>query len=242
MKQVFHPAAERGHANHGWLNSYHSFSFARWYDPEKLHFGALRVLNDDSVRGGAGFGTHPHDNMEIVSIPLSGTLQHRDSTGTDGLIKTGDVQIMSAGSGIQHSEYNASKTEQVDFLQVWVYPKIADIRPRYEQKNFAAAGRQQAWQIVVSPGKDSTGVFINQDAVFSLADLKAGTALNYDLHFSGNGVYFFLLEGALEINGQALGRRDALGVWDTSTVQVNATANSRVLAIEVPMLSTESLN
>ncbi|GAO41732.1 pirin family protein [Flavihumibacter petaseus] len=242
MKSIFHPAGERGHANFGWLDSHHSFSFGRWYDPGKIHFGALRVLNDDTVRAGAGFGTHPHDNMEIVSIPLSGFLKHRDSTGTDGLIQTGDVQIMSAGSGIEHSEYNGSKTDAVEFLQIWVYPKLADIKPRYAQKSFDEAGRKQQWQVVVSPDADSTGVSINQDAVFSLAALEAGTSLKYQKHFENNGVYFFLLEGTVNINGQELQRRDGFGVWNTDDITVTAGTAAKVLAIEVPMLTEADLN
>ncbi|ULQ51140.1 pirin family protein [Flavihumibacter fluvii] len=235
MKTIFHPAGERGKVDFGWLNSHHSFSFGHWYHPDKVHFGALRVLNDDQVRGGAGFGTHPHDNMEIVSIPLSGALAHKDSTGTDGIINTGDVQIMSAGSGIQHSEYNASKTEAVNFLQVWVYPKLQNITPRYEQKTFDATRRNNQWQIVVSPDEKDGGVWINQDSLFALAQLDGGKSIDYSPRFAGNGVFFFLLEGSAEIGGQHLGQRDAIGVWDAASIAVSATENTRILAIEVPM-------
>lgn len=236
MKKTFHPSAGRGHVNHGWLNSHHSFSFGRWYDEDKLHFGALRVLNDDSVRGGAGFGTHPHDNMEIVSIPLKGALQHKDSTGTNGIIQTGDVQIMSAGSGIAHSEYNASPTEQVDFLQIWVFPKTANIKPRYEQKAFAEEDRVNRWQTVVNPEGRGEGVATNQDAWFSRTHLTAGTTIAYPLHQPGNGVYFFVINGQGSVEDQALDSRDAVGIAETSTIAVKAVSDMEILAIEVPMI------
>ena len=204
MKTIFYPASERGHADFGWLNSYHSFSFGHWYDPKKIHFGALRVLNDDIVKGGAGFGTHPHDNMEIVSIPLNGSLTHKDSTGTDGIIETGDVQIMSAGSGIQHSEYNASKTDAVNFLQVWVFPKEKNIKPRYDQKTFSVDGRKNNWQVVVSPDDKEGGVWINQDARFVLADIEAGKAISFEPKFNGNGVYIFVIEGEITVQDAIL--------------------------------------
>ena len=235
MKSIFHPATERGHVNFGWLNSHHSFSFGHWYDPNKTHFGALRVLNDDIVQGAQGFGAHPHDNMEIVSIPLSGALAHKDSTGTDGIINTGDVQIMSAGSGIRHSEYNASKSDPVNFLQIWVFPKEENIQPRYEQKTFDEKDRRNKWQVVVSPAKEEGGVWINQDARFSLAELEPGTSLPYTSKFNGNGVYFFLLEGEAEVGGRPLNKRDAVGIWETNTVDINSKSKAKVLAIEVPM-------
>ncbi len=236
MKTIFHPAQERGHADFGWLNSHHSFSFGQWYNPEKVHFGALRVLNDDIVQGAQGFGAHPHDNMEIVSIPLSGALAHKDSTGTDGIIKTGDVQIMSAGSGIRHSEYNASKSDPVNFLQIWVFPKEENIKPRYEQKTFDGSQHQNDWQVVVSPDKEEGGVWINQDARFSFADLKPGATLTYTPKFKDNGVYFFVIEGEVEAGGQSLGKRDAVGIWEVPSVDVKSKNSARVLAIEVPML------
>lgn len=236
MKSIIHPAKDRGQVNFGWLNSHHSFSFGHWYNPEKVHFGALRVLNDDIVLGGQGFGTHPHDNMEIVSIPLSGALAHKDSTGTDGIIKTGDVQIMSAGSGIRHSEYNASKSETVNFLQIWVFPKQENIQPSYEQKTFDAAARRNQWQVVVSPDTTEGGVWINQDARFLLADLEPGTTLTYEPKFEGNGVYFFLIEGDADIAGNNLNKRDAIGIWETGSVNITSKNKASVLAIEVPML------
>jgi len=235
MKSIFYPAAERGHANFGWLDSYHSFSFGQWHNPQKMHFGALRVLNDDQVKGGAGFGTHPHENMEIVSIPLSGALAHKDSTGTSEVINTGDVQIMSAGSGISHSEFNASKTDPVNFLQVWVFPKQHDIKPRYDQKTFDAVQRINQWQVVVSPDEKDSAVWINQDAKFSLATIEPGKELNYKNAFAGNGVYFFLLEGKATVADKELNRRDAIGVSETDSVGIKAIDAVSVLAIEVPM-------
>jgi quercetin 2,3-dioxygenase len=237
MKTVYHAAGDRGKVDFGWLKSHHSFSFGHWYNPEKTNFGALRVLNDDQVRGAAGFGTHPHDNMEIVSIPLSGAIAHKDSTGTDGLINTGDVQIMSAGSGIQHSEYNASKTEAVNFLQIWVIPKKENIEPRYEQKTFSEAERKNNWQVVVSADPKDEAIWINQDSIFSLLQLDAGRSISYTPRFEGNGVYFFLLEGEVSIANQILTKRDALGVWEADAIALKATAQAQVLAIEVPMLT-----
>jgi quercetin 2,3-dioxygenase len=236
MKIIYHPANSRGNANIGWLQSRHSFSFGSWYSADRVHFGALRVLNDDTVLGGQGFGKHPHDNMEIVSIPLSGALAHSDSAGNSGIIKSGDVQIMSAGSGIAHSEFNASKTDSVHFLQIWVFPKLDNIKPRYDQKYFDPAIRQDAWQVVVSPAESDGGLWINQDAFFSLAKISANSELTYKLHKEGNGVYLFLLEGQLNVQDQILNRRDAAGISDANEFSVTAHTDSEVLAIEVPML------
>jgi len=234
MKTTHYPASERGHVNFGWLDRQQSFSFGNWYDPGKIHFGALRVLNDDVVKGGGGFPTHPHDNMEIVSIPLQGLLAHRDSTGTDGLIKAGDVQIMSAGSGIRHSEFNGSKTEPVNFLQVWVFPKLQNIKPRHDQKTFDPKSRKNQWQIVVSPNPEDGGVWINQDARFALTDLELNQDIVYKPAFSGNGAYVFVLEGAIDIAGNKLGKRDALGVTESADIMIHADQSSRILVIEVP--------
>ena len=236
MQTKVQRSSERGHANFGWLDSHHSFSFGHWYDPEKVHFGALRVLNDDVVKGGEGFGTHPHDNMEIISIPLRGALAHKDSTGTDGIIKTGDVQIMSAGTGIRHSEFNASKSEDVNFLQVWVLPKEKNIKPRYEQKTFKASGRKDKWQIVVSPDEKDGGVWINQDAVFSLYHAEQDTSVTYKNRFAGNGVYLFIIEGELEVGGNILHIRDALEISGTDGFELSIRPGTNLLAIEVPML------
>lgn len=235
MKTVFHRADTRGHANHGWLDSYHTFSFAGYYEPSRVHFGLLRVLNDDLVKGGMGFGQHPHDNMEIVSIPLRGALEHRDNTGGHAIIRAGEVQIMSAGSGIAHSEKNASQTEDVSFLQIWVFPKERDIAPRYEQKFFSKDGRVNKLQTVVAPERSSGGLWINQDAWFSLADLTPAAAVDYNLHTKGNGVYVFVISGSVTAARQALSRRDGLGVYETDKITLQADNASEVLLMEVPM-------
>lgn len=234
MKTVVHTADSRGSANHGWLKSRHTFSFAGYYDPERVHFGALRVLNDDEVAAGQGFGTHPHDNMEIVSIPLYGDLEHKDSTGRHKIIKQGDVQIMSAGTGIQHSEYNHNADQEVHFLQIWVFPKERGIEPRYEQKSYSAEDRMNKWQTVVSP-EGGEALWINQDAYFSLANLDAGEKLEYKVNKAGNGVYLFVLNGELTAAGEKLDTRDAVGVSETDSFELKAGSYAEVLAIEVPM-------
>jgi redox-sensitive bicupin YhaK (pirin superfamily) len=234
MKTIVHKADSRGSADHGWLKSRHTFSFAGYYNPERMHFGTLRVLNDDQVAGGMGFGTHPHENMEIVSIPLQGDLEHKDSTGRHKIIKQGDVQIMSAGTGIQHSEYNHSKDEEVHFLQIWVFPKEKDIEPRYEQKTYEPENRMNKFQTVVSP-EGGDALWINQDAYFSMANLDAGTRLNYEVNKPGNGVYLFVLNGDLEAADQSISTRDAVGVSETESFELKAKSYAEVLAIEVPM-------
>ena len=234
MKSILHKASERGHANHGWLDSYHSFSFAHYYDPSKIHFGALRVLNDDTVKAGYGFPKHPHDNMEIVSIPLFGDLEHKDSTGRHEIIRQNDVQIMSAGSGIAHSEMNANKDKEVKFLQVWVFPKQINIQPRYEQKTFDPKNRQNQILTVVAPNDDKA-VWINQDAWFSLGKFEKDFETTYRVKKSDNGVYVFVLEGEVNINGQTLKKRDALGIWETDKISVKANSDAEVLFIDVPM-------
>lgn len=235
MKKVIHKANTRGYANHGWLKSYHTFSFAGYHNPERVHFGMLRVLNDDFVDAGMGFGKHPHDNMEIISIPLSGALHHQDSTGRDKIIKTGDVQIMSAGTGIYHSELNASQQEPVAFLQLWIFPKVNSIEPRYDQKEFNVADRTNQFQVVVSPTQENDSLFINQDAWLSLLELEEGKEAMYTIHKEGNGVYCFVIEGQLEIADENTERRDAIGIWDTAEFSLKASQKSSVLFIEVPM-------
>jgi quercetin 2,3-dioxygenase len=235
MNSVLHRAETRGHANHGWLDTHHTFSFAHYYDPERVHFGALRVLNDDVVDGGMGFGKHPHDNMEIISIPLSGDLEHKDSMGNVAVIRQNDVQIMSAGTGIFHSEYNKNRDKKVNFLQIWVFPKVKNIQPRYDQVTFAPEDRVNKLQQIVSPVKDSDGVWINQDAWFHLGNLKQGFATDYAIKQKGNGVYAFLIEGSVTISGQKLNRRDGFGVWDADKISIVADRDSEVLLMEVPM-------
>ncbi len=234
MKKVIHKASTRGFADHGWLKSYHTFSFAGYYDPERVHFGLLRVFNDDLVEGGRGFGKHPHDNMEIVSIPLSGALHHQDSTGRDKVINTNDVQIMSGGKGISHSEFNASPTDPVNFLQIWVFPKEKNIDPRYEQKTFAPEGRKNKFQVVVSP-EDKEAVWINQDAYFSLGNFDKGTTAEYKIRKNGNGVYAFILNGSATVNGEALEKRDAVGISETDLLTIEASSDVEILLVEVPM-------
>lgn len=239
MKTVLHKADSRGHANHGWLNSYHTFSFGHYYNPDRVHFGVLRVLNDDSVQGGMGFSKHPHDNMEIVSIPLYGDLHHKDTTGRDEIIRQHDVQIMSAGSGIAHSETNANHDKEVKFLQVWVFPKERDIEPRYQQKSFKPEDRLNQVLTVVAPDDDNA-VWINQDAWFSLAKLEAGIEKKYEIKRKENGVYVFVISGDVTINGQQLNTRDGLGITETSILDIKADSAAEILLIDVPMTVKEA--
>lgn len=235
MKTTIHKADSRGFADHGWLKARHSFSFANYYNPEKIRFGLLRVLNDDIVEAGMGFGTHPHDNMEIITIPLRGEVAHKDSTGTHGVIRPGDVQIMSAGSGLTHSEYNNSDKNDLNLLQIWVFPKEKNINPRYDQKTFNPADRINKIVTIVSPEKNEHTLWINQNAFFSLSDLKKDNSVNYKVNFSGNGVYVFIIEGEANISGNILGRRDAMGIEDAESVDISAIEDSKILIIEVPM-------
>lgn len=232
---VFHPADSRGQADHGWLNSYHTFSFGHWYDPERIHFGALRVLNDDTVEAGMGFGTHPHDNMEIISIPLEGDLEHKDSMGNVAVIKHGDVQVMSAGTGIFHSEYNKNKDRRVKFLQIWVFPNKRNVKPRYDQITLNTEDRHNRWQQIVSPDGEGNGVWIHQDAWFHLGQFDKGISAPYTLKKQGNGVYVFVLSGNVVINGQSLNTRDGFGIWNTDSIEMKAESDAEVLLMEVPM-------
>ncbi len=233
MKTTLHTADSRGAADFGWLKSRHTFSFGRYFHPDRVQFGALRVLNDDRIAGGSGFGTHPHDNMEIVSIPLAGAIEHKDSTGHQEVIRPGEVQIMSAGTGLTHSEYNHFKDQETHFLQIWIFPKVRDISPRYEQKMFDKEARKNQWQAVVSPEHEGA-IRINQDAVFYLSDLDQNRTLNFEPHFKGHGVYAFLIEGEIEIAGVTLRNRDGLGIENFDNLEVKALSNSTLLLIEVP--------
>lgn len=235
MKTIFHSATQRGFANHGWLQAAHSFSFAQFYDPNKVQFGLLRVLNDDIVAPAMGFGTHGHDNMEIVTIPLRGSLAHKDSLGSVGTITPGEVQIMSAGSGMQHSEFNASETDEVNLLQIWVLPKERNISPRYDQKAFDGSLAHNRFQLVVSPSEKDGSMWINQDACFSLGSFDAHTEASYTFNFTENGAYVFVIEGKINLAGQELGRRDALGVYDTKELSFTVQQAAKVLVIEIPM-------
>lgn len=239
MKTVLHKSDTRGKAHHGWLKSAHSFSFASYYNPERMGFGLLRVLNDDQVDPGTGFSTHPHRDMEIVSIPLKGALRHKDSEGNEAVIRHGEVQLMSAGTGVFHSEYNDSESEDVQFLQIWVMPEKMAIKPRYDQRKFAAEGRKNQWQTVVSPMDSSAeGIKINQQAYFSLIDLDAGKSQSYQIHIPGNGAYVFILEGEIDSAGEVLMSRDALGISETTQFDVKARKDAKVLIIEVPLTKT----
>ncbi len=236
MKTILHKADSRGHANHGWLDSYHTFSFAGYYDPARVHFGALRVLNDDTVAGGMGFGAHPHDNMEIISIPTHGDLEHKDSMGNKQVIRQGDVQVMSAGTGIQHSEKNKNTDKEVRFFQIWVLPSKKNVEPRYDQKNFSDADKHNRLLTVVSPiGTSGGGVQIHQDAWFSLGKLDKHVTIAYQLKKDTNGVYAFVIEGNVTINGEKLSRRDGLGMTESSELTITADSNAEVLLMEVPV-------
>ncbi len=235
MKSILHKANTRGHANHGWLDSYHSFSFANYHNPERMNFGVLRVLNDDTVSGGKGFGTHPHDNMEIISIPLEGDLEHQDNMGNRTVIKEGDVQILSAGTGIMHSEYNKNKDEQVKFLQIWLFPNKKNLAPRYDQVSVRDLQKKNELYQVLSPNAEDGGVWVNQDAWFFMGELEKGISQDYKIHKEGNGVYVFVLEGDVSINDQKLNKRDGLGIWEVEEFKVTADTNAKVLLMEVPM-------
>lgn len=234
MKKIFHSASSRGEANHGWLDAKHSFSFANYFNPERIQFGALRVLNDDTVAPGMGFGTHPHDNMEIITIPLEGALEHKDSMDNVGVIEADEIQVMSAGTGVYHSEYNRNKDQAVSLLQIWVFPNEQNVKPRYDQKNIKDLKKVNALYPVVTPDPEAPGMWIHQDAWFHMGDFDTTTELEYDLHKKGNGVYAFLIEGTAEIAGETLQKRDALGVWDTDGFSLKANPHSRILLIEVP--------
>ncbi len=235
MKKILHRSETRGDANHGWLHSKHTFSFANYYDPQRMKFGVLRVLNDDKVSGGMGFGTHPHQNMEIISIPLSGDLEHQDSMGNTTVIKEGDIQVMSAGTGVQHSEYNKNKDEEVRFLQIWVIPHTQNVEPRYDQITLKKEDRKNKLQQVLSPNKEDAGVWIHQDAWFNMVDLDADKAVTYNFNLASNGLYLFVLEGSVEVAGEKLERRDGLGIFDTQSITLKASEQTSVLLMEVPL-------
>lgn len=234
MKTVFHPANQRGHANHGWLDAHHSFSFASWYDPLKMHFGALRVLNDDKIAGDMGFGTHPHDNMEIITIPLLGALKHRDSMGNEAMITAGEIQVMSAGTGIQHSEYNATSGD-LNLFQIWVFPNKKNVTPRYDQQLLDTAKMKNNFAQILSPDPTDDGVWIHQNAWFHLGEFDKGQEADYSIKTANNGVYVFVVDGQITVNGQQLNKRDALGVWDTTNCSIIFNEKSKVLLLDVPM-------
>ena len=230
-----HKAETRGHANHGWLNSMHTFSFANYHNPERMHFGALRVLNDDTVEAGMGFGKHPHDNMEIISIPLEGDLEHKDSMGNVSVIRHGDIQVMSAGTGIFHSEYNKNKDSRVKFLQIWVFPNKKNVTPRYDQITLNIADRHNKLQQILSPNPEDEGVWIHQNAWFHMGTFDKGIGTEYKIKAKGNGVYAFILKGDVTINGQVLSTRDGFGIWDVDSFSIKADSDAEILLMEVPM-------
>lgn len=235
MKTIYHAANSSGDANHGWLKSRHTFSFANYYNPERMGFGVLRVINDDFVIGGQGFGKHSHRNMEIISIPLSGKLAHSDSIGNEGIIETGEIQVMSAGTGITHSEMNGSNADAVRFLQIWVIPNKMNVAPRYQQVHMSDIMRPNEFSQVLSPNADDAGVWIHQDAWFSMGDFDEGISRTYQLNDSNNGVYVFVISGEVVINDKVLSTRDGLGIWDIQRFMMDATLASRVLVMEVPL-------
>ena len=235
-KIVIHRSESRGHANHGWLDSHHTFSFANYYDPERVHFGALRVLNDDQVDPGMGFGTHPHDNMEIISIPLEGDLEHRDSMGNVAVIRHGDIQVMSAGTGIKHSEYNRRRDCPVKFLQIWVFPNKKNVVPRYDQITLIQEDRRNKFQQILSPYANDAGVWIHQDAWFFLSKFDEGHLADYSIKKKGNGLYVFVLSGSITVEGNTLKSRDGMGIWDFEKTTITANSqDTEILFMEVPM-------
>lgn len=232
---VLHKANERGHADHGWLNAYHSFSFANWFNPDKVQFGVLRVLNDDTVAPGMGFGMHPHDNMEIITIPLEGDLAHKDSMGNAETIKFGDVQVMSAGTGIRHSEFNPNADRRTKLLQIWLFPNKKNVTPRYQQITLDVNDRRNKLQQILSPNAEDEGVWIHQEAWFSMGKLDQGFTTEYNVKRKENGVYAFVISGKVTINGYALDTKDALGVWDTEKLDIQVDENAELLLMDIPM-------
>lgn len=235
MKKVIHKAKTRGYFDFGWLKTNHTFSFGNYYDPKRVNFGTLRVLNDDFVSPAQGFGTHPHNDMEIVSIPLKGGLAHKDSTGTEGVIFPNEVQVMSAGTGILHSEYNHSKEEETNFLQLWIFPDKKGHKPRYNQKSFNPEERKNKFQLIVSPDKSDGNLWLNQGAYLSLTDLEKEKSLTYKIHTIGNGVYLFLIKGKISVCDDVISKRDGIGIWETNEILLKANDDSQILIIEVPM-------
>jgi redox-sensitive bicupin YhaK (pirin superfamily) len=235
MKTKLYKANTRGHANHGWLDTYHTFSFAGYYDPERMNFGVLRVLNDDTVAPAMGFRTHPHDNMEIISIPLSGDLEHKDSMGNTAVIKQGDVQVMSAGTGVHHSEFNRNRDKEVKFLQIWIYPDKKDVEPRYDQISLKDLQKRNEFYQILSPNPEDDGVWIHQQAWFYMGEFDKGKSSHYRFKHQENGLFVFVIEGEVEIDDQKLERRDGYGIWEVSEVEIESFTDSKVLLMEVPM-------
>ena len=235
MKKAFHASETRGNANHGWLNANHSFSFANYHNPERMNFGALRVLNDDTIAAGMGFGTHPHENMEIITIPLERDLEHKDSMGNIGVINEGEIQVMSAGTGVHHSEYNKNADQAVKVLQLWVFPKKQNVTPRYDQMSIRDLKKPNDFYQVLSPNSEDAGMWVHQDTWFHLGEFDVEKSLDYTIKKPGNGVYVFVIQGSFNVEGENLKKRDAIGIWDTETINFTAQSESKVLLVEVPM-------
>lgn len=235
MKSIFHSSESRGQANHGWLYAKHSFSFANWHNRDRMHFGALRVLNDDIVAAETGFGKHPHDNMEIITIPLNGEIQHEDSMGHKEIIRTNQVQVMSAGSGIYHSEFNSSKTEELKLFQIWIFPNKENVEPRYTTINYKWEDAENTFLQLISPKEEKKGSWIHQNAWIHIINMEKAKTANYTIKNKGNGVYVMLIDGLLEIEKQEMKDRDAIGIWETESVNIFSQEESQILLIEVPM-------
>ena len=236
MNTVLHKSNTRGTAEHGWLQAKHTFSFASYFNPERMSFGVLRVLNDDVIAAGMGFGTHPHDNMEIITIPLEGDLEHKDSMNNTAVIKSGDIQVLSAGTGITHSEYNKNKDRPVKLLQIWVLPNKQNVSPRYDQISLNIEDRHNKFQQVLSTNSNDSGVWIHQEAWFSMINIDDCKSMKYRLkNREKNGVYLFVLKGKVKINNQLVEHRDGYGLWNTSEIEIVANSNAELLLMEVPM-------
>ena len=236
MELTLHRATTRGHAHHGWLNSHHTFSFGSYHNPKRMNFGVLRVLNDDVVAGGMGFNTHPHENMEIVSIPLEGDLQHKDSMGNTTVIRQGDIQVMSAGTGVQHSEFNKNADQEVKFLQIWLFPNKMDVTPRYDQMTLNGVDSRNTLQQILSPNPEDDGVWVYQNAWFHLGNFDTGHEATYHIKSAQNGVYAFVIEGSFEIAGQILAKRDGLGIKAADSFNIKSIENGTILLMDVPMV------
>jgi redox-sensitive bicupin YhaK (pirin superfamily) len=235
MKTIIHRSEDRGAADHGWLQAKHSFSFANYYDPSRLQFGVLRVLNDDIVAPSMGFGKHPHDNMEIITIPLEGSLEHKDSMGNSSIIKAGEIQVMSAGTGIMHSEQNPSHDQPINLLQIWLFPNKRGVTPRYDQQELNTVDMKNNWSQILSPSAEDQGVWIHQNAWFHRGDFDTDMRSTYTLKDATNGVYLFVIEGTIEVAGETLHKRDAIGLTELQSIEINTTNNSKLLLMEVPM-------
>lgn len=237
MEKIVHKADSRGYADHGWLKAKHTFSFANYYNPERVHFGVLRVLNDDIIAPGMGFGTHPHDNMEIITIPLSGSIRHEDSMGNSSVIKAGEIQVMSAGSGVFHSEYNASKSEPLNLFQIWLFTNKKNVDPRYDQMSLSELEKKNQFYQVLSPNKDDAGVWVYQDAWFSMAKFDPGFSAVYGLKKSGNGIYIMVISGEVYIENEFLKSRDGIALTDFNEIKVSASTKTELLIMDIPMVN-----